>query len=306
MTIMDTIGRIYDFLNKKGWVVLDDPEEQISLLYSGEHNTNYLITVSELYGEARYVFRVNHSSRLGLTDQIEYEFAVLQALRRSGVTPRPFYCDANPGAELGNGVLLMEYLEGRPLNYGGDWQVAAQILARVHSVSVDGRLIVQKNPVWDFARECQGLIHGFRPMPNSDDILVRLGECVEELETLAGEFERLVEMELPVIVNGGACSSDFLIDDNGENKIGKLVDWECGVISSRYVDIGQFFAQACQVGEFGYCRDEGEKQRFAQAYIDAGGFEISVSEVVRCATLYEKAIISRSRIWNCVALGDIK
>lgn len=303
---MDEIERIYEFLNKKGWVVLDDPEEQIIPLGSGEHNTNYLIQVYELYGEAKYLFRVNHSSRLGLTDQIEYEFAVLQSLRRSGVTPRPYYCDANPGKALGDGALLMEFLEGRPLNYGGDWQVAAQVLAKIHSVPADGRLIVQMNPVREFARECQGLVQGFRLPPNGEDMLARLGECVEKLEGLAEKFDLIADSESPVIVNGGACSSDFLIDDEGDTKIGKLVDWECGVVSSRYVDIGQFFAQACQIGEFGYCRDEKEKQRFAQAYIDAGSFDMSVDEVVRRATVYEEAVISRAKIWNCVALGDIK
>jgi len=302
---MDVSQLIFDYLNGKGWVVLEDVEEEVSLLASGENNTNYLITASELYGETKYLFRINHSSRLGLTDQIEYEFAVLQAVRRSGVTPRPFYCDANPGEGLGNGVMLMEYLEGRPLNYSVDWAIAAEVLAKIHSVPVDTRLIVQKNPVWDYARECRGLGDHF-DTAHGDDIKEKLCDCIDELTALAGEVERLSEKESPVIVNGIACSSDFLIDDEGENKIGKLVDWESGVIASRYVDIGQFFAQACLVGEFGYCRDEEEKSRFAEVYINATGLDISVQEVVSRATLFEKSTMLRAKIWNCVALGDVK
>jgi len=295
---------VFEYLNTKGWVVLDDMEEQISLLGSGESNTNFLITAAELYGEARYLFRINHSSRLGLADQIEYEFAVLQAVRRSGVTPRPFYCDSEPGDKLGNGVMLMEYLEGRPLDCDGDWEVAAEILAKIHSVPVDTRLIAQKSPVSDSVRECRRIVEGFGK--HDDEILMRLGKYVEKLEDLVGEAERFSHKDSPVIINGAVCPSDFLIDDEGEEKIGMLVDWECGVVSSRYVDIGQFFAQASLARESGYCRDEDERCRFAEVYIDVAGLDVSVEEFVQRANLFEQAAMLRSTIWNSVALRDMK
>jgi len=143
---MEKMQIVYDYLNKKGWVVLDDLEEQVELLTSGISNENYLITATEIYGEAQYVFRVNHASPFGLEDHADYEYTVLLALRRSGVTPRPFYSDCATAGDLGQGALLMEYIPGRQLDAANEYELAARVLAAVHSQPVDDRLIVRKSP----------------------------------------------------------------------------------------------------------------------------------------------------------------
>src|SRR6056297_66293 len=106
------IKRIQTYLEKSGWV---EHPERISFLAAGEYNENYLIEA----GDGRYVFRINHGSQLGLSDQIGYEFKVLSALAESGVTPRPFAVDSGPNV-FGSGVLLMEYVPGVPLDYRTD------------------------------------------------------------------------------------------------------------------------------------------------------------------------------------------
>lgn len=138
---MDKMQVVYDYLNKKGWVVLDDLDEQVELLAKDGNNENYLITASEIYGDARYVLRVNHASPFGLRDQVDYEYAVLQALRLSGVTPRPFYSDSIDAGDLGRGALLMEHLPGRALDVAAEYELVAEALAAVHSQPVDECLI---------------------------------------------------------------------------------------------------------------------------------------------------------------------
>jgi aminoglycoside phosphotransferase (APT) family kinase protein len=294
---MNSKQEVYEYLNSKGWVKLDDYEEQVVPLGSGESNTNFLITANELSGEVQYLFRVNHLSRLGLMDHVEYEFAVLQAVRRSGVTPRPFYCDSEPGS-LGMGVMLMEYLEGRPLVCNDDWKVAAETLATVHCVPAGVRLLQQKNPVLDSVRHCRKVVEKIGTREDGDKVLAQLGMSIEKLEYIAGEVEEFFDDDFPVIVNGSVRPSDFLVDDeNGdEDKTGVLVDWECGVVSSRYVDMGQFFVQASLAGESGYCRDDDEKKRFSEAYMNAAGLDVPVEEFIRRANLFGQAAVIRSMI----------
>lgn len=296
---MDKVQAVFEYLNSKGWVPLEDCDDQISLLSRGENNENCLITAYEIYGEARYVFRVNHGSRLGLTDQAEYEFTVLQALRRSGVTPRPFYCDCSDCDTLGDGVLFMEYLPGRHFSYGADWELAAQVFAAVHSQPADGRLIVQDNPLGDMVRECSGLADRFSGPRN---VQVRAGyeSCLGDLRNLAEKGQPLMAGEPGVIIHGDLCASDFIVEEDGERAW--LVDWESGVVSSRYIDLGQFMSQAAQAGEMGYCRNDAEKARFIEAYVEAAGLEASVDDIMHRAALFAEAAELRAMIWNCVAL----
>ena len=95
------------------------PGTPISLvpLGQGEYNQNFFF-VHPLTGQ-KLVLRVNTGSQMHLENQIEYEFSALQELKTSGRTPCPLFCDG-ASSELGQGVLVMEWLPGRPLNYRKD------------------------------------------------------------------------------------------------------------------------------------------------------------------------------------------
>lgn len=297
---MEKLQAVYDYLNTKGWVILDDLEEQVVLVGRSETNENYHIIANELYGETPYFLRFNRGSRLGITDQSEYEFTVLQALRRSGVTPRPFYCDPETPHTLGKGALLVEYLPGRPLNYAGDWAVAARVLAAVHSQPVDGRLMVQDAPLADIVRECAGL-SGYFDATRHARIKAGYISCLDDLRDLVDGAQTLLAGDTLVITHGELCASDFIVEEE-DGETAWLVDWESGVVSSRYLDLGLFMAHAVLAGEMGFCRNDEEKLRFLETYCNAAGLDMPVQTVLRKAALFEEAATLRAMIWNCVAL----
>jgi len=297
--IMGTIQAVYDFLRERGWLQVDDPDEQISFLAAGEYNENYLVTIEEIYGTARHVFRINHGSQLGLSPQIEYEFAVLRALARSGVTPRPFYCEAEPGKpELGKGVLLMEYLPGRPLDYAIDWREAARIFAAIHSQPVDRSLIVQDNPVMDIAQESDGLINRFpdHPLTEQRD---RLLAYHAEVTSLAAEFQKLTAGDPLVMANPEVNSHNFIIDD--ETGRGWLVDWEKCVVTSRFQDLGHFLVPTTTLWKTDFRFDEKQKRNFVAAYLDFSGIGMGIEAAMRCTDLMERTILLRAMSWCFMA-----
>lgn len=302
---MEKINDIYDFLTKRGWVQLGDPDEQISFLAAGEYNENYLITVDEIYGTAHHVFRINHGSQLGLDNQIEYEFEVLRALSRSTVTPRPFFCEPNPDTpELGNGVLLMEYLPGRPLEYEKDWEEAARIFAAIHSQPVDERLIVQANPVLDLAKESHGLIHRFPDHPRTEtrDALLTYHDAIL---LLADEFQDLSKDDPLVMANTEVNSHNFIIDD--ETGQGWLVDWEKCVTTSRFQDLGHFLVPTTTLWKTDFRFNEEMKREFVSTYLDHlpdGSCSLDLDTAMRCTALMERAILLRAMSWCFMAYHE--
>lgn len=99
-----------------------------SPLGQGEYNVNYSF-IHPRTGK-KLVLRINTGSQMHLEDQIGYEFTALQYLVPSGRTPKPLFCDREQG------LLVMEWLPGRTLDYKTDMDEAAGILADIHSVPV--------------------------------------------------------------------------------------------------------------------------------------------------------------------------
>jgi len=296
---MEKLQTVFDYLNGKGWVPLDDVDEQLSFLGKSETHENYLITAHELYGDTQFVFRVNFDSHLGITDQIDYEFTVLQALRNSGVTPRPFYSDSTSVEALGKGVMLMEHMPGRTFKYADDWNVAATVLAAIHSQPVDGRLLIQEKPLATMYGECAGLADRFDVIRH-EHLQAEYLSCLEDLQALVLEVKDLIADDSPVIIHGSFLASDFIVDE--ECDAAWLVDWENSMISSRYLDLGQFMIQAALCGDIGFCRTSDEKMQFIKVYCHAVDADIDVDDVLRKAMFFEQALELKAMIHNCVAL----
>ena len=107
----------------------------LSKLAQGECNVNFLL---ERPGDKKkLVLRVNLVSQMHLSNQVGYEYAALSALSESGRTPKPLYLDSTAqiaeGERIGNGLMVYEYLPGRPLSYRTDLLRAAELLADIHS-----------------------------------------------------------------------------------------------------------------------------------------------------------------------------
>lgn len=292
---MNKEQQIYEYLKKKGWVHFEEYDDQISLLHESRTNENYLISAMELYGEAQYVLRLNLVSSLKLEEQADYELAVLQALRRSGVTPRPFYSDCEDCGDLAQGALFMEYLPGRSLNYAADYELAARTLAAIHTQPVDPRLLEYKDPIQSRAKEAYKAVDDL-PSPRSGIVTSGMKSVAAELEWSAGEVQKLAEGDQPVIVHQFPDASDFIVDEDGENAW--IVDWETGVVSSRYLDLAYFMTCAAHASEGKFCCDNEEKSRFLEVYFRETGVDISMEAALKCIKFYQKA----SSLWgNSVA-----
>ena len=106
--------------------------------------------------EAPFVLRINRASQINLGHkQISYEFNALRFLEPSGVTPRVYSC-TEQGKYIPFGMLTMEYLPGRPLQYERDLLIAAHLLARVHTLdATDAPLLRPRYPQRELLEECK-------------------------------------------------------------------------------------------------------------------------------------------------------
>lgn len=106
--------------------------------------------------EAPFVLRINRASQINLgREQIRYEFNALRFLEPSGVTPRVYSC-TEQGKYIPFGMLTMEYLPGRPLQYERDLALAARLLARVHTLdATDAPLLRPQYPQRALLEECK-------------------------------------------------------------------------------------------------------------------------------------------------------
>jgi aminoglycoside phosphotransferase (APT) family kinase protein len=288
---MSTTDKIRAYLESGGKV---KELEQIEFLAAGEYNENYLIRTRV----GRYVFRINHGSQLDLEDQIEYEYRVLKAVEPSGVTPCVFFVDRNADG-LGKGVLLMEYLEGRPLEYGKDLERAAEVFARIHSLPTQADLIIQENPVRAIAKESYALINRFQDHPLIHE-KARLLRYHDSILTLSENTAGLFTNERFCIVNTEVNSRNFIVQPPKTY----LVDWEKAVISYRYQDLGHFVVPTTTLWKSNYVYSEEDKLRFVQSYARFARLDLDIKELFEKTKILERTILLRALSWCFMAFYE--
>jgi len=258
--------QIDSFLREHGWT---EGDFTVDFLAAGEYNENYLVTAPA----QRTVFRINHGSQLNLDHQIAYEFAVLENIAPSGVTPLPLHVCASHRF-FPRGAMLMSYIPGRHLDYRTDLRAAAECFARVHTVTYDhttGPLIVQADPILDI----RAYLERVR----------RLADCA----SFVGES--------PCIVNTEVNSGNFLVNDRRV----RLVDWEKAVASYRYQDLGHFLVPTTTLWKSDFRFDAVSRRRFLQDYHDAAAPPVGIDELDARTALLEKTILLRAFSWVYMA-----
>lgn len=211
---------------------------RLKSLAQGEYNMNYTF-VHPVTGK-QIVFRVNTGSQMHLENQIDYEYGALKLLETSGRTAKPLYVDGSK-TYLDYGVMAMEFLEGRPLVYERDMELAAACLADIHSVPVgkeDG-LIDPGEPLQAILDECRAMAETYykselgdiRRKRQIERMLMRGQEVVSKCGNYDG-YRCCINTELN--------SGNFLI--NGKDKPNYLVDWEKPLYGEVAQDLGHFLA----------------------------------------------------------------
>ncbi len=266
-----------------------------SSLGQGEYNLNYSFC-HPLTGQ-ELVLRLNTASQMHLERQTAYEYNALKLLAPSGRTPRPLFHDDSRSI-LPYGVLVMERLPGRPLDYHRDLSTAAAILADIHSLPVGGGsgLIAPRRPLRAIYEECQDMADCYfawagRERATEHWLKVLLSEIGElPLDEISPAPRCLVNTELN--------SGNFLINSSGPSY---LIDWEKPLLSEAAQDLGHFLAPTTTFWKTDVILAAGEMQDFVAAYIKAVGARRDTSDLPSRLPLFLKVTCLRGVTWCAMA-----
>lgn len=244
--------------------------EEYRLLAQGEYNRNYRFT--HPVSKKELVLRVNFGSQMHLDNQIEYEYQALKLLESSGRTPKAFYCDGSL-RHLPQGVLVMEYLPGHPLDYNTELLDAAACLADIHSVPLaQHHLQIPQNPLRAILEECEEMFLVYSSSPLGERGKAHIIRAM--LDRVWQLADCLAEPEYRCCINTELNSTNFLM--NGSRETSYLVDWEKPVFGDPAQDLGHFLAPTTTFWKTDVILSPEQIARFLREYLEAvaGRFDI--------------------------------
>lgn len=265
--------------------------EEYRTLAQGEYNRNFWFC-HPVTGK-KLMLRVNYGSQMHLDHQIEYESHALELLAPSGRTPRVLYTDGSK-RYTDHGVSVMEYLPGRPLDYGRDLERAAGILADVHSVALPGPsgLMEPADPLRAVLEECEEMLRVYLdsdlpPLSKKSEIRALLDLAWDRYRRtdLAGGARCIVNTELNntnflmAEEPGEPDRADGTAGSGGAAGIGGaaapeepaggrdwLIDWEKPLWSDPAQDIAHFLVPTTTFWKTDVILSPGETEEFLSAY----------------------------------------
>ncbi|RHW58830.1 hypothetical protein DZC34_16535, partial [Clostridium botulinum] len=234
----------------------------VRFLAQGEYNINFILE-DEIN---KYVFRVNTGSQLSLENQIEYEYSVLKRLENSKVTPKVYYVDGSR-EYIKYGVLIMEFLNGRPLNYEKDLNKAAKIFGKIHSIELNkedfSSFIIENNIFSDRIKEANNLLKDFWDSSLiKEDIKKFFYKFINWATENSYKEKYFIDDPIQVINNTEVNSHNFIIG----SKNFYLIDWEKPVISDPCQDLTQFLAPTTTLWKANYILKDCEINEFFYNY----------------------------------------
>ena len=291
------IGKYSDFLKSNAFLApLGIPagtELEFDLLGQGEYNLNY--TFRHPATGKKYVLRINTGSQMHLADQIGYEYAVLAHLAPSGRTPKPMCC--HPEQRM----LVMEYLPGRALQYETDMDIAAGILADIHSTPVqpDCPLLRPACPAKAIYEECLEMVRHYFDWADADPAVCGLlRQLIDEI----GKLPLEEPSDAPVcMVNTELNSGNFLIDPAGHSH---LVDWEKPLLSEPAQDLGHFLAPTTTFWKTDVILTPAQVKDFASKYIAAVAGRMDCSTLAARLPLFFTVTCLRGVTWCAMAYRE--
>ena len=255
---------------------------EVRFLAQGEYNINFVLDSST----QKYVFRVNTGSQMENENQIKYEYDSIKFLEPSGVTPKVFFVDDSLSF-FQYGILIMEFLEGEPLQYEKDLSKAATIFSRIHSLEVKQNhthFKVENHIFSDRIKEGERLLANVWESPHvSREIKKFFDQFLGWAKENRSKEQYFINEPWLVINNTEVNSHNFII---GKEK-SYLIDWEKPVISDPAQDLTQFMAPTTTSWKTDYLLSEEEKELFFQTYIEGlQGKDQNIRERVHLYTPY--------------------
>lgn len=242
-------------------------------LGQGEHNVNFMFRHPGT-GQ-RLVLRINFESQLGLSQQIEYEYAALGELASSTRVPKGLFLDGSKSL-IDHGVMVMEYREGKPLDFKrpGDVEEAARILADIHAVvpSKDSKILRPASALCDLFDECVQMFSVYRSSALASKGILNQVECFFE-SVAALVHIPAHRQDADHILNTEAVPSHFLIPHDGS--AGSMIDWEKPILGDVARDVAYFLAPTTTIWDSDFQFDEKGRRAFVESYWCAVGGRFS-------------------------------
>ena len=240
-------------------------EIDLQPLARGEYNVNYTFIHPE--DGKKLVLRANMGSQMHLDNQIEYEFNALKLLEDCGRTPAVYYVDGSL-AQLDCGIMVMEFLPGKALDYDTELNLAAPILADIHSVKLtpDCGLIMPSEAGEAILDECDQMIEKYYQSPLSQ------AHTRKKIQSMMKKGRRLLlDKEqydgYRCCINTELNSGNFLI--NGEGRPNYLVDWEKPLYADPAQDLGHFLTPTTTFWKTDVILTAEQRRDFVSEYIKA-------------------------------------
>ena len=268
-------------------------DTMVNFLAQGEYNINFTLDSAK----DKYVFRVNTGSQLEIDNQIMYEYQSIKRLEQTGVTPKVYYVD-DTRTFFDYGILIMEFLEGKPLNYGMDLSKAANIFANIHSLHIDEphHFIVEENLFSDRIREGERLLTKVWDSPIvHTEIKLFLEKIVDWTKLNKTRETYFLNEPWHVVNNTEVNSHNFIIGKEHSY----LIDWEKPVIGDPAQDITQFMAPTTTLWKTNDIMSAHEKEDFFNLYVNGlNGKDKNIRERVN---LYTPYLYLRALAWCAYA-----
>ena len=216
---------IRDIDNILDLVIAEFDDDRISELGNGEYNLNYRLN--------NLVIRINLASQIGLGDkQLKYEFDALKTLEKSKVTPKAYKYFGH-GKYLPKSFMTMEYVEGRPLNYKKDMDIAAKLLSSVHNFKADfSNFIWADKPFLAMYKEFESMFIHYKNYENKDK---KVEAKIEKFLDIAKKSGLDADIENHCIINTELNNRNFIIGDKPV-----IIDWEKPIIGECEQDLAHF------------------------------------------------------------------
>ncbi|MFA6807646.1 MAG: aminoglycoside phosphotransferase family protein [Eubacteriales bacterium] len=267
MLYEDIYNDVLSYVNQTNFKLAMGINEDILIrfLAQGEYNLNYLMETSR----KKFVLRINTASQLKLDNQIAYEYQALKLLERSGVIPKVLYLDDSKKI-IPYGLLVMEYLPGRPLDYRYDLEKAAETFARVHSLQPNAGeadfLVKVPGPFTGIYNEATDLLNKYFSCPEADPKVKELLEKVLMKATdKKKEEEYLLREPWLAVINTEVNSHNFIV--NKEKNTCHLIDWEKPIYGEPAQDIAMFLIRTTTIWKANYLLSDREEKFFIKEYL---------------------------------------
>lgn len=302
----------------------------LSKLAQGECNVNFLLRRP---GSGKnLVLRVNLISQMHLADQAGYEYAALSALSETGRTPKPLYLDSTArtgtGERIGNGLMVYEYLPGRPLNYRTDLSRAAALLADIHScpypkqASSHGNvsLIEAHEPLHMILEECTEMFKIYQNARIADpSVQMRIERMLDRGYAMLSDSRSDRRADSPAgasesspkgdsessdgsrwrcIINTELNSGNFLMNDGGRDY---LIDWEKPLFGEPAQDLGHFLAPTTTFWKTDVLLTEEETEFFVKEYLRAAAGRFDTEGIEEALQTFIPITCLRGLTWSAMA-----